>query len=352
MTESANPVRFPTAYTRTLAREQGLDHKGQQALLKGTRLSPEDLQQLSTDIDAHTQAIIVKNALAISQNPALGLKWGANLHLAAHGPLGTLIASSPSLGHAWKATRKYHDIRGGFVSMDGQMDGEHFAVVLKVHSKGGGLDEVNGPECLDEFSRFFTEAVLATMVNHLGMIIGRASPAVRVELAYPAPPYASQYPEFLNAPCLFDQAQTRIVIPAGLSALPNPMADQETYELALARCEELLLAQNQPKGWASRVSDLLRRNPGQIWTCEQVAEHFHLSSRTLMRYLREEGSTYQTLRDAELGRQAQQSLQNPKNTVESVAHSLGYQEASNFRRAFKRWFGVTPQQYIQSNQRV
>lgn len=340
MRTPSNPILFATTYTRTLAREQGLDHKGQQALLKGTKLSPEDLLQLGTEIDAATQAVIVRNALAMSQNPALGLKWGANLHLAAHGPLGTLIASSPSLGHAWKATRKYHDIRGGFVSMDGDMDGEHFAVVLKVHTQ------------MDEFGRFFTEAAVATMVNHLGMIIGRASPAVRIEFEYPAPPYAEVYPDFLNAPCLFDQAQTRIIIPAGLSTLPNPMVDPETYELALARCEELLRAQNQPKGWSSRVLDLLRRNPGQIWTGEQVAEHFHLSSRTLMRYLKEEGTTYQTIRDAELGRQARQSLENPKNTVESVAHSLGYQEASNFRRAFKRWFGVTPQDYMKSNQRV
>jgi AraC-like DNA-binding protein len=340
MQTSLNPVLFPTTYTRTLAREQGLDQKGQQALLKGTKLSPEDLLQLGTEIDAVTQGIIVRNALALSQNPALGLKWGANLHLAAHGPLGTLIASSPSLGHAWKATRKYHDIRGGFVSMDGQMDGEHFAVVLQVHAE------------MDEFGRFFTEAVLATMVNHLGMIIGRASPAVRVELAYPAPPYAGVYPDYLNAPCVFDQPETRIIIPAGLSALPNPMADQETYQLALVRCEELLLAQQQPKGWTSRVLDLLRRNPGQIWTGEQVAQHFHLSSRTLMRYLSDEGTTYQTLRDSELGRQAKQSLENPNNTVESVAHSLGYQEASNFRRAFKRWFGITPQNYMESHRRT
>lgn len=352
MQSHTNLIQFPTTYTRTLAREQGLDHKGQQALLKGTKLSPEDLLQLGTEIDASTQALIVRNALAISQNPALGLKWGANLHLAAHGPLGTVIASSPSLGHAWKATRKYHDIRGGFVSMEGHTEGDYFAVVLRVHSSSFDMEKPQATPHLDEFGRFFTEAVLATMVNHLGMIIGRSSPAVRIELAYPAPPYADVYPDYLNAPCLFDQAQTRIIIPTGLSALPNPMADQETYELALARCEELLLAQKQPKGWSSRVLDLLRRNPGQIWTGEQVAGHFHLSSRTLMRYLQEEGTTYQSLRDAELGRQARQGLQNPKSTVESVAHSLGYQEASNFRRAFKRWFGVTPQEYIKSNQRA
>lgn len=330
-------VVFPTAYTRTLAREQGLDHKGQQQLLRGTRLGPDDLLELNKHIDAEAQAIIVRNALQLSGNPALGLRWGANLHLAAHGPLGTVIASSPTLGQAWKATEKFHDIRGGFARMEGHVASDHFAVIVSMAIE------------LDEVGRFFCEAVLATMVNHLGMIIGKPDPALRIELAYPAPPYADQYPNYMRAPCLFDRPRTKIVIPHGLALMPNPMADEETYAMALARCEQILLEQKRPKGWAARVTELLRSNPGQIWTCEQVARHFHLSSRTLMRYLQDEATTYQSLRDSELGRQAKLSLLVGSHTVESVAHSLGYQEASNFRRAFKRWFGVSPQEYIQKN---
>ncbi|HEY1057774.1 MAG TPA: AraC family transcriptional regulator [Limnobacter sp.] len=326
-------VVFPITYTRTLAREQGLDHKGQLALLRGTRLTPRDLVELNTHIDADTQATIVRNALQLSGNPALGLRWGANLHLAAHGPLGTAIASSPTLGQAWKATEKFHDIRGGFARMEGHVGNDHFAVIVRMAVP------------LDEVGRFFCEAVLATMVNHLGMIIGRPSPAIRIELAYPAPAYTAEYVHYLRAPCQFDRPQTKIVVPAGLALMPNPMADLETYALALARCEQLLLEQQRPQGWSARVTEILRSNPGQIWTCEQVARHFHASSRTLMRNLRSEGTTYQRLRDAELARQAQISLQTGNHTVESVALSLGYQEVSNFRRAFKRWFGMSPQEY-------
>lgn len=320
-------------YTRTLAREQGLDHRGQLALLRGTRLSPDDLLELNTSVDAETQAIIVRNALALSAYPALGLRWGANLHLAAHGPLGTVIASSPTLGQAWKATEKFHDIRGGFARMEGHVGRDHFAVLI------------NMAVPLDRVGRFLCEAVLATMVNHLGMIIGRSSPAIRIELAYRPPAHAEEYLHYLRAPCLFDRPHTKIVLPPGLALMPNPMADPDTYALALARCEQILLEQKRPQGWSARVTEILRSNPGQIWTCAQVARHFHVSSRTLMRHLQAEGSTYQTVRDAELSRQAQISLQAGYHTVESVALSLGYQEVSNFRRAFKRWLGMSPQQF-------
>lgn len=327
-------VVFPITYTRTLAREQGLDHKGQLALLRGTRLSPDDLLELNTHMDADTQATIVRNALQLSGNPALGLRWGANLHLAAHGPLGTVIASSPTLGQAWKATEKFHDIRGGFARMEGHVAKDHFAVMIRMAVP------------LDEVGRFFCEAVLATMVNHLGMIIGQSSPAIRIELAYAPPAHADEYAHYLRAPCLFNRPHTKIVVPAGLALMPNPMADPETYALALTRCEQLLLEQKRPTSWSARVTEILRSNPGQLWTCEQVARHFHLSSRTLMRHLHAEGNTYLQLRDAELAREAQMSLQAGNHTVESVALSLGYQEVSNFRRAFKRWFGMSPQEFL------
>lgn len=330
-------VVFPTAYTRMLAREQGLDHKGQLLLLRGTRLTPADLLELNTFIDTETQATIVRNALALSDYPALGLRWGVNLHLATHGPLGSLIASSPTLGQAWKATEKFHDLRGGFARMEGQVASDYFAVILRM-----GIE-------LDEVGQFFCEAALATMIKHLGMIIGKPNPAIRVELAYPAPSHAAQYSEYLHAPCVFNQPNTRILIPHGLALMPNPMADAETYAMALTRCEQILLEQRKPGTWSARVAEVLRSNPGQIWTCEQVAQQFNLSSRTLMRHLRDENTSYQTLRDAELGRQAKASLLVGRNTVESVALSLGYQEVSNFRRAFKRWFGLSPQEYIQQS---
>ncbi len=326
-------VVFPITYTRTLAREQGLNHKGQLALLRGTRLSPEDLLELNTHMDAHTQAIIVRNALRLSGTSALGLRWGSNLHLAAHGPLGTVIASSPTLGQAWKATEKFHDIRGGLARMEGHVGKDHFAVIVDMAIP------------FDEVGRFFCEAVLATMVSHLGMIIGKTNPAIRIELAYDAPTYASQYPDYLRAPCQFNRPRTKIVLPSGLALMPNPMADPETYALALARCEQILLEQKRPEGWSARVTEILRSNPGQIWTCEQVACHFHLSSRTLMRQLQAEDTTYQKVRDTELARQAQLSLQAGNHTVESIALSLGYQEVSNFRRAFRRWFGISPREF-------
>lgn len=335
-----NKVFFPATYTRTLARELGLDAKGIAVLLKGTRLQSDFLQSLSSQVDEDCQRTIICNALALSNMPALGLRWGANLHLAAHGPLGAMISSSANLTQAWRALEKYHNVRGGGIRVHGVSTAEYFAVELD-------MIWPNTPE-----GRFFLEAALATLLNHLAMIVGQHNPALAVELGYPAPDYAGAYETFLKVPCRFGCDATRVLIPHGLSHLPNPMADADVYELALRRCEDLLQAQKPLADWTSRVNHLLRMNPGQIWTSEQVASHFHVSTRTLLRNLAEEGTTYQGLRDLELCRQAQRNLLVPNNTVESVALGLGYQEVSNFRRAFKRWTGLSPQEFILAQRRA
>jgi len=38
-------------------------------------------------------------------------------------------------------------------------------------------------------------------------------------------------------------------------------------------------------------------------------------------------------------------LANTDTTVEDIAYALGYEDASNFSRTFKRWCGQTPKEY-------
>ena len=79
-----------------------------------------------------------------------------------------------------------------------------------------------------------------------------------------------------------------------------------------------------------------------VKTLEQLAGEFHLSERTLIRRLREEGVQYQQLLDEVRQELACWLLQNTPLSVERVAERLGYRDTSNFSRTFRRWLGVTP----------
>jgi len=95
----------------------------------------------------------------------------------------------------------------------------------------------------------------------------------------------------------------------------------------------------------SRVQQRLVACEGEYPTLEQMAEIEHVSARTLIRHLREEGVTYQQLLDGVREELACWLLVQTPLSVEAIAERLGYQDTSNFSRTFRRWLGVTPREF-------
>jgi AraC-like DNA-binding protein len=67
-----------------------------------------------------------------------------------------------------------------------------------------------------------------------------------------------------------------------------------------------------------------------------------VSNRTLIRRLREAGTTYRELRDAHRRRLAIELVAGSSLTAAEIAYRLGYEDASNFGKACHRWFGRSP----------
>jgi AraC-like DNA-binding protein len=77
----------------------------------------------------------------------------------------------------------------------------------------------------------------------------------------------------------------------------------------------------------------------------EIAAYLGLSERTLRRRLRNQGTSYnKVLRDVRSWA-AQECLRDSALTIESIAWRLGYTASTNFRHAFKRWTGQSPQEF-------
>jgi AraC-like DNA-binding protein len=129
-----------------------------------------------------------------------------------------------------------------------------------------------------------------------------------------------------------------------LVASPSLAADPENLEHLLRECD-LQLRRLQGGELSQRVRARLAKATGLMPTLEVVAQAEHVSKRTLMRHLAGEGQTYQGLLDEVRFERACWLLQQSDVTVETVANQLGYEDASNFGRTFKRWSGLTPSEF-------
>jgi AraC-like DNA-binding protein len=90
---------------------------------------------------------------------------------------------------------------------------------------------------------------------------------------------------------------------------------------------------------------MLREMAGGDPTQEQVADSLHMSVRSLQRRLQEDGTSFsELLRDLRM-QLAKDYLGDTHRQLSEVAYLLGFSDQSNFTRAFKGWFGITPSRY-------
>lgn len=90
-------------------------------------------------------------------------------------------------------------------------------------------------------------------------------------------------------------------------------------------------------------SSLLEALPGGELSIEAVCRKLGVSTRTLQRRLKEEGSSFQQTLDALRNSLAHHYLQNSALSGAEISFLLGFEDPNSFVRAFQGWTGTTPQ---------
>ena len=79
-----------------------------------------------------------------------------------------------------------------------------------------------------------------------------------------------------------------------------------------------------------------------------ASEVLGVSSRTLKRYLKAEGTSFSEVVDQWRFKKSLSLLADSNNTINEISQMLHYSNTPNFIRAFTRWTGVTPMRYRES----
>ncbi|AKJ30233.1 AraC family transcriptional regulator [Caldimonas brevitalea] len=176
-------------------------------------------------------------------------------------------------------------------------------------------------------------------------LIGKRIPLKRVDFSFAKPAFAAEYQALYPGPVLFEQHQTAFHIDSSYLHLPVRRSRQELNEFLRRAPEDWLFASFQEERLGQRLREHLAWRLPLPVTAESAAEALHVSTRSLHRHLRDEGTSFQRVKD-ELRRDiAVQKLTRTREPMAAIAAELGFDSTASFHRAFKGWTGDTPGAY-------
>lgn len=326
---------IPAAYSRLAARTLGLHEKGLNKLLYRTGLSNRDLMRDDIQLTGYQQIQILSNALDISGDQAFGLAFGQKLTPPTHGPLGFLVNSSPTLIAALEAFRDYLPLRMHLTQISLRSNDRWLECVMEIN-----------PQVSDKVFRVFVEAVSLSLLAITAFILDRPLKEGVLQLSYPAPAYQPQYEEACPCQVVFSAEENLLRIPIALANTANLSSEHGNYEYALSQCREQLRQLNRDHAATHiQVKRILLSNPNHQMSEEEVAAALFIGKRTLARRLQRENTGFRQLREEVLASLAEGYLLDTQLSVEAVASLLNYHDASNFRRAFRRWHDMPPERF-------
>lgn len=323
-------ILIPNTYVRLLAQE----FENHAALAQGTGIAPEQLADYPYPVSVQQHLRCISNALPLRTTPDWHLKWGKRMAENFHGAVTLAWLTAPTLGDGLDAFIKYMPSRIPYLQWRGRRDGASFRCELTPLLDLGPVQQM------------LVEIPIIVMHEYVRVVRHGPAAAAHIEFSHAPPAYRERYATWFDCPVAFERGSNALVIPAAWRKIANVDFDDGAWHGALARCEAALHS-GSAGDIATRITQLLQdllAQPGScaLPTLEEVAQRLHLSSRTLIRRLRAQSTTYQALLDTSLKSRAQHLLGAPGARVQDVAARLGYADSASFRKAFRRWFGTTP----------
>ena len=282
-----------------------------------------------------------QNACHLTGDPLFGLHFGESLQLQALGIVGELIRSSQTIGEGLTHAAGFTNLVTDSFTMQIQSSGRSFYIKL-IPNKS---QEAAYPFV---FKQVMDLSLVFVLHELDGLVLSKIRPQ-RVLLPFRTAPYEEEYERVLRCRPIKKAGDYILQFDQQYWDEPIITASYELQQHWLSKAQEWNRAQDTGKAYKEKILYFLSTNAYLgVPSLEEIAANFTTSPRSLQRKLQEEGVTYQELADDIRKTLALHYLQSGNYPVKEISYMLGYNEASAFTRAFKRWTGKSPVNYLLS----
>jgi AraC-like DNA-binding protein len=316
----------------TALKQQGFSAKqilsqsqiSEQTLDQNQRISPIQYQQ------------IVENAYHLSQDPLIGIKHGQRLNISSHGFVGFAAMASDTLDQALSLAIRYARTRTLLAD-------------LRFHKEDdSAVIQINRLAAMPNTFPFVVENIVSSFLAVARFLVNSSEPLPAVvKFSHSAQTDPVEYERLLGAPVLFNQPYNQICLPEFLLESSVSTANVASRGLAETECEKLLSQFDHGQDLVTKIRYHLSAI-NAFPTLPVIADAMKSSPRTINRQLAQLNTSYQHILDEARREKAISLLDDPSKSIEKIAVELGYNDPSNFGRAFRRWLGQSPREFRKS----
>lgn len=308
-----------------LATDQGTDY----LLAEGTTLGHVPYNQ------------VIEAASALTGDPFFGLHFGESMNMMAAGLVAQITMSSETVEQALQYACDFAQLACSSLPMQLTEQKEAFELTL-IPEK---VWESHSPLAV----RHTIEGTIVFTINEFHELTHKRYFPLRIALPYDNPWDHSEYERLYQCPIQFNAPYAALYFDKQHLQQKVVTSDYHLLRVLVAHAQERLEALNDKKGFYEEVkASVTHLIKPEFPTVEQVARHLHLSVRTLQRRLSQEGHTFKEIIESLRKDFAYAYLKRPELSIGEIAYLLSYTDASAFIRSFKRWEGVTPNDYRRS----
>lgn len=266
--------------------------------------------------------------------PDISLRMFARAELSDLGVMGYAAFNSDTLGRALHFLCRYHELTSDRYFDRLELNG-NVAVITPVPLMAHMRDIRN-----------VAEDSLAGNWRTLGLLLGPGVDHKKASVHFDCPPpdYVATFYEVFDCPCHFNAERNELRFPAKWLEHPIGSANQTMADVCTAMCERLLGAGDPSRETSQMVRRLLLSRPGRrMYRLDEAAAELNLSTTQLRKRLYRSGTSYKKLVLEIRMALAKHYLEDTNLAVQEIAYLLDYSQPAPFSRAFKDYFGVSPE---------
>ncbi len=291
-------------------------------------------------VEAQVELDIVADVVARLNEPLLGLEVGRKINFTSYGTLAMLMMTASNLLEACRVGEQFQSLTLLF---------SHF----KLHVEKDWIElRYTLPECKAEIKNFIADRDLLGVYVFIQEILSAHEVMLLAAGTARSKPKGAQFKKYYQTVGLkpeFDQPYNWFRIPIAIAKQELKHANPLVHKVYLIQAYEQIGKLVPDKDdTVAQVHQVVAGYENNFPALSDIARTLGVSDRSLRRKLKDSGVSYRKILDDHKKKRALDMLAQKEMSISSLTESLGYSEAASFLRAFKRWTGKTPKQYMKA----